>query len=115
MVSLRGGYFNIDPAAASYSVLAAGYRVAASGDAAYPYRVEEIFEAVARVTTAGGVSTDYNSLRTALVACTEGGETVTMLANETFSAAAVTSLISERFISIDSNSRTAFVVAMYWI
>ena len=90
VVSLRGGYFNIDPAAASYSVLAAGYRVAASGDAAYPYRVEEIFEAVARVTTAGGVSTDYNSLRTALVACTEGGETVTMLANETFSAAAVT-------------------------
>ena len=90
VVSLRGGYFNIDPAAASYSVLAAGYRVEASGDAAYPYRVAEISEAVARVTTAGGVSTDYNSLRTALAACTEGGETVTMLANETLSAEAVT-------------------------
>ena len=90
VVSLRGGYFNIDPAAASYSVLAAGYRAEASGDAAYPYRIVEISEAVARVTTAGGVSTDYNSLRTALAACTEGGETVTMLANETLSAETVT-------------------------
>ena len=85
-VSLQGGIFNLDPAAASSRVLAVGYKAEPSGDAVYSYRVVEDTSAgfVARVTTAGGVSTDYQSLLLALEACTEGGETVTMLADESF-------------------------------
>ena len=90
VLNLLGGCFNRDPSAASTRILAQSYTVVSTGDSAYPFGVAESSSIVARVTTSGGTSTDYNSFRTALAACVEGDETVTMLADELFSAEKIT-------------------------
>ena len=82
-ISLHGGYFTRNPQAVNYSIVAPSHNVEeveeSLGGKSYPYHVAEVGSPVVRVTTAGGASTEYMAFEDAIGACTNGGETVTLL------------------------------------